>query len=131
MAITVTALYAGLNAILLIALSIFVVTLRGKHKVDLGAGGVPQLDRAIRVHGNFIEYVPFALLLLLILELNQAATWLLHLLGAALTLARIAHAWGLWHSKGASPGRIVGTTVTWLVLAVGLIGALGFGLKIL
>ena len=130
MPITITALYAGLNAILLVGLSIFVVTLRAKHKVDLGGGGVPQLERAIRLQGNFIEYVPLALLLLLILELNHAAGWLLHLLGAALIVARLAHAWGLWSSKGASPGRIVGTTVTWLVMAVGLIGALGYGLKV-
>lgn len=35
-------------------------------------GGDPDLQRAIRVHANFIEYPPFALLLLLLVEMTTA-----------------------------------------------------------
>ena len=60
----IIAIYAAPLAFLYIALAINVIRLRFKHRVSLGAGEVPKLERAIRAHGNFAEYVPFALLLI-------------------------------------------------------------------
>jgi uncharacterized protein len=78
----------------------------------------------IRVHGNFTEYVPMGLVLMLVLELNGAAHGLLHALGASLFAARVLHAFGLGTSTGTSPGRFGGTVLTWLTLLV----ASGFAL---
>jgi uncharacterized membrane protein YecN with MAPEG domain len=77
------------------------------------------LQRKVRAFGNFVEYVPLALLLLLTLELMQAPVRLLFLLGGALTLGRIAHAWGVIRTYGPSPGRALGFFLTWFVYLVG------------
>ena len=50
------------------------------------------LARRIRAHANAAEYVPLALLLLLILELNQTQPMLLHVFGCVLIAGRILHA---------------------------------------
>ncbi|MFN4275839.1 MAG: MAPEG family protein [Ferrovibrio sp.] len=115
----VTPLYAALCAILLIALSLRVARLRGSLKVALGDGGERALQKAIRVQGNFIEYVPMALLLLFLLELSrQAPLWALHALGAGLLLGRILHAIGLSSSAGLSFGRFVGTILTFSMIMI-------------
>lgn len=115
----VTPLYAGLCAILLIALSLRVARLRGSLKVALGDGGERALQKAIRVQGNFVEYVPMALLLLFLLELSrQAPLWALHVLGAGLLLGRILHAIGLSTSAGLSLGRFVGTLLTFSMILI-------------
>ena len=114
---SVILLYAGLHALLLIALSWNVVRLRQRHQVGIGTGSVDALERATRVQANFCEYVPLALLLLALIEFGTGvAGWALHLLGAALLVGRIAHAVGLSRTAGASLARVVGTLLTWAVL---------------
>lgn len=115
----VTPLYAALCALLLIAVSLRVITLRNRHNVRLGDGGHDDLRAAIRVQGNFAEYVPLALLLLFLLELSrQAPLWALHLLGLALFLGRLAHAFGLTRTLGRSPGRVIGMALTFSMLLI-------------
>ncbi|HEY9908593.1 MAG TPA: MAPEG family protein [Thermosynechococcaceae cyanobacterium] len=87
------------------------------------------LQRTIRAHGNFTEYVPLGLLFLIVLEWMQAASGLLWLLGATLILARIAHAWGLLQTYGPSPGRAIGFFGTWLVYIVGSVACLYYSLR--
>ena len=114
----VTPLYAALCGLLLIVLALRVVRLRQRHQVGIGDGGHKDLSLAIRVHGNFVEYVPLALLLLFLLELTRQPVWALHLLGAALFLGRVFHAWGLSTSARASAGRVLGITLTFAVIIV-------------
>ncbi|MBH8551457.1 MAPEG family protein [Nostocaceae cyanobacterium CENA357] len=85
------------------------------------------LQRKVRAHGNFAEYVPHALLFVLALELMQAQTWLLWLLGSSLSAARIAHAWGLIKTYGPSPGRAFGFFLTWFVYVFGSIACIYYG----
>ncbi|MCP6757642.1 MAG: MAPEG family protein [Fischerella sp. CENA71] len=77
------------------------------------------LQRKVRAYGNFMEYVPLALLFILVLELMNSQTGLLWLLGSTLTIARIAHAWGVIKTYGPSPGRALGFFLTWFVYLVG------------
>ena len=72
--------------------------------------------RAIRAHANAVEYLPIALLLLLILELDQTRAWLLNLFGIVLIVGRILHAIGLSSTAGTSFGRFAGTALTMLVI---------------
>jgi uncharacterized membrane protein YecN with MAPEG domain len=58
---------------------------------------------------------------------NVAATWLLWLIGSALTIGRIAHAWGLIKTYGPSPGRAIGFFLTWFVYLVGAGACVYFG----
>lgn len=113
----VTALYAGLLALLVIALAIRVSLLRRRHRVGIGAGDHASLALAMRVHGNATEYVPLALVLLLLAELNGFPAWSLHAAGSGLFLARVLHAFGLGRYAGSSPGRFAGIVLTWLVMA--------------
>ncbi|MAJ86704.1 MAG: MAPEG family protein [Cellvibrionales bacterium TMED148] len=52
-----------------------------------------KLDRNIRAHGNFSEYVPMFFLLLLVLELNESTSFILLLTASvAFSYGRLAHA---------------------------------------
>jgi uncharacterized membrane protein YecN with MAPEG domain len=114
----VTALYAGLYALLLLVLAARVSRLRRSLKIGLGDGGHEPLTRAVRTHGNAVEWGLPLLLLMLIAELNHASHVFLHACGIAFLLARVGHAVGLSRHSGGSQGRVVGTAVTWLVLAL-------------
>ena len=116
--VPVTGLYAALCALIVVALALRVIVLRWSTKTGLGDGGDRRLARAIRVHGNAIEYVPLALILMLVAELGGANRVVLNGCGIALVAARIAHAYGLARTAGASAGRLVGTSVTIGVIVV-------------
>lgn len=115
---TITALYASLLGILYLALGGLVVANRRRARVGIGSGGDTALERAVRVHGNFAEYAPLFLVLLLVAELCGGAAVLLHAAGATFFLARVAHAFGLSQSSGTSAGRFGGTLVTWVAILV-------------
>ncbi len=114
----VTMLYAALLGILLITLSWGVSKVRLREHVSLGAGEVSDLESAIRAHGNFIEYVPFALILLMLAESAAAQSWLLHTLGASLLAGRLLHAYGIRQSGSSNNYRKYGAALTWLMILV-------------
>jgi uncharacterized membrane protein YecN with MAPEG domain len=120
----VSPIYIGLSALLLIVLSAQVMRLRGKHRVGVGDGGQADLQLAIRVQGNFVEYVPIALLLLLCVDLVGDSKWIVHVLGLSLLVGRVLHAYGLSRSAGESFGRAAGTVLTLLVLIAGAVLAI-------
>jgi uncharacterized protein len=126
MSVTITLFYASLLALLFLSLSLRVVLLRRRHRVGIGTGGEQSLELAARAHANFAEYVPLALVLMLALELWAGApAVLLHLLGIALVVGRTLHGLvGLNRSAGQSPGRFIGTALTWLVLLVSAVTGL-------
>lgn len=109
-------LFASLHVLLMLALLVPVARHRHSQRIGLGTGGDAALERKIRVHGNFIENVPFALLVLALLELCGLPTTWLWTLGIALLLARALHAVGFSRRSGYSFGRFWGTLLTWLVL---------------
>ncbi len=127
----ITALYAGLLGLLLLALSANVVRFRARHKVIFGTGEAPPLERSVRVQANFVEYVPLTLLLILLLELSGWPAAVLHPLGAGLFLGRVLHAVGLTQTHRGSFGRYWGTVLTWAALLVAalLVLATGLGLR--
>jgi hypothetical protein len=114
----VTLLVAGLHGLMLLALLWPIVATRRGRRIGLGDGGDPLLLQRIRVHANFIEYVPFALLLLALLEMTGLQREWVALLGGVLLIARVLHAIGLSRSAGVSFGRFWGTLGTWGVLLV-------------
>lgn len=114
----IVALYVALNIILLVVLSYRVASVRRQHSIGIGDNGNTALQRAIRVQGNFTEYVPIALLGLLAMASLSASVYWLHGIGIALTLGRILHALGLGKSSGVSFGRLVGMILTWAVLLI-------------
>lgn len=107
--------YAALLTLLFLFLSIRVISLRRTLQVGIGDGGDKTLARAIRVHSNFIEYTPLALLLLLALELQAFYPWALHLLGATLVVGRLLHAYGVSQRNEQLKFRVTGMACTFLV----------------
>jgi uncharacterized protein len=114
--VPVTALYGAINAIFFVGLSANVSRVRGKSDVWVGDQNAPlELKRAIRAQGNAAEYLPLALLLLLVLELSGASSLWLHVFGGALLVIRIAHAAGVLAELGAA--HVTGAMGTWLLIA--------------
>ena len=114
----ITGLYAALTALLVMILAVRVVAYRRTARIGLGDGNNPDLLKRIRVHANAVEYVPFYLLLMLILELNQTAPILIHAFGIALIVARLLHAWGVSRHSGVSAGRALGAGLTVLMIVL-------------
>lgn len=118
MIIAITPLYAAILALMFILLSLRVILLRREVRVALGDGGNSQLLRRQRVQGNFAEYVPFALVLMALAELQGAAAWTLHLIGVALLVGRIAHAAGVSRTPEPYRLRVAGMGLTFAALSI-------------
>jgi uncharacterized membrane protein YecN with MAPEG domain len=117
MLVSITALYAAILAILVTALAINVTVHRVKLRVPIGDGDNPQMLRMIRLHGNAAEYVPLALVLMLIYEINGGLHVALHIAGIALLAGRLLHIWGMWSTSRTTFGRASGQSLTWLTIA--------------
>ena len=115
----ITAIYAGLLALLFVLLSVRVISLRRAGRVGLGDGGDALLARRIRVHGNFAEFVPLGLILIGLSESLGVAPMLVHGLGLALLVGRVSHAWGVSQPNEVLVFRSVGMVLTFAVLVVG------------
>ncbi|SET31999.1 MAPEG family protein [Thalassotalea agarivorans] len=114
----ITGFYAGLLVLWYMKLSFSVIKLRRQLQVGIGDGGESKLQKAIRVHANFSEYIPFALCLLAIYEFNVGNVLTTHIFGASLLISRILHAQGLMRSKGHSNGRFIGMAMLYLTMLV-------------
>jgi hypothetical protein len=113
----ITAFYAGLLAPVFLALSLRVVQFR-RRGISLGDGGSPQMLRVMRGHANFAEYVPFILVLMLVLELGHTSIYILHALGITLLIARVLHGYALSFTHKFFLGRFLGAALTFGVLLV-------------
>lgn len=119
----ITLLVASLHVLFYLLLSMRVMLHRKAQRIGVGTGGDEVMTRRVRVHGNFAEYVPLALLMLALLELAGTAAAVVWTCGLVLLLARLAHAIGLGGSAGYSAGRVGGTLLTLAVLlAMALLG---------
>lgn len=112
----ITALYAGLFALLLLCLTLNVVRLRREHKIGLLDEGNIVLRKAIRMHGNATENIPIILILMGLAESNAASPILLHATGSIALVCRIWHALGISKTAGISKGRLYGMLGTFLVI---------------
>ena len=88
-----TMLFASLLALLYLYLTWQVIRRRREYRTPYGySEHHPDLERAIRAHGNFQEYAPLFLILLYLFETNAGQPWLCYLLGSLFLLGRISHA---------------------------------------
>ncbi|MDR5013418.1 MAPEG family protein [Aeromonas veronii] len=115
---TILPVYAALLALFFVLLSIRTIRTRHSRKVALGHGDDPAMLRAMRVHANFAEYVPLALLLIYFVETGSQTPWLIHLLGSALLLGRLCHAFGMSRTPENFRYRVVGMGLTFTVILV-------------
>lgn len=125
----ITLLFVSLHVLLMLVLLARISRHRHGQKIGLGDGGDAILNRKIRVHGNFVEHAPIALLLLGLLELSGLPSAWLWGFGSALLLGRVMHAIGLSGSGGHSVGRFFGTALTWVVLLAMALAGLWLALR--
>jgi uncharacterized protein len=108
--------YAALLAFLFVYLSVRVIRIRGAVRIGIGSSGNAGLARAMRVQANFAEYVPFALIMMMMLELKGLMPLMLHGLGAALLAGRCIHAYGVAQDPENLRFRITGMMLTFAVI---------------
>lgn len=114
----ITAFYAALSALLIVILAIRVTLHRRSVRIGIGDNGDHALAKRVRAHANAVELIPIALILLLLCELLAIAPLWLHLLGIAVLVGRVLHAWGLSHSGGVTFGRSGGYVLTVAAIVV-------------
>ncbi len=107
-------LWLGLNILLTFLLAMNVVRNRFKSQGD--SGDPATLEKAIRAHGNNIEYVPSILIGLGLMAMAGASAQTVHILGGTLLVVRILHAVGIQQAKMPNPFGMVGNIGTWLVM---------------
>ncbi len=108
--------YAAALALLFVLLSVNAIRGRREHRIALGVSGSRDLERRVRVHGNFAEYAPFALLLLAMAEVRGTPPLVLHALCAALLLGRLSHAWGVSRTDEDLRFRVAGMAATFAAI---------------
>ena len=109
-------LYAALFALLFVVLSVRTLRLRRTLRIAIGDSGNETMLRAMRVHSNFAEYVPFSLLLILLVEMQAAPPVLVHALCLCLLVGRLSHAFGVSQLKENYRYRVVGMILTFTTL---------------
>lgn len=113
MHIPVTGFAAAVCGLLVLFLAMRVSQLRMRHQVALGDRDIPELMRAIRVHGNTIEQVPIFLIQCACYEIYLGAGFFLMTIVAVFLLARLVFAWGLSRAT-LSPARRIGAGLTYV-----------------
>jgi len=121
--IPVTLGSAGILGLIFITLTFNVVRMRAKTRVMLGEGTAPALQVAIRMHGNFAEFVPLALLLLGGIEAAGANHTLVLVLAVMLIVGRVAHPFGLL-KPAPNLFRAGGAMLTWVMMIVASVTAI-------
>ncbi|WP_424831104.1 MAPEG family protein [Ruegeria sp.] len=117
----ITPIYAALLALLYVWLSIKVIGQRRSEKISYGDGSNTSMLKVMRTHSNFVEYTPFALLLILMVEIQGGGSRSLHLLGLTLLAGRLLHAYGFGRSPQIVILRQLGMGLTFTAIAVAAI----------
>jgi len=110
-------------ALIFLWLSLRVIRYRRAERIPLGSGGNAALERAVRAHANFAEFVPFAALLLILAEWGGAWPWLLHALGVLLVAARLSHGIGIVQEPEDFRLRVFGMMGTFGVMGIAALAA--------
>lgn len=117
MLLPVTLCSAAAAAILTIWLMLRIGSVRRSTQISEGHGDHTGLMMRMRAQSNFVESVPFVLVLIAAIELSgRGQPWLAYIAGIYF-LGRIAHALGM-DPDGFGKGRMIGTIVTALTLLV-------------
>ncbi len=124
MSVIVTPIYAVLLTVIMLVLSYRVILARRSGKFAYGDNDSPRNQAKIRAQGNWAEYVPITLLLMLMAEINGVSVWLLHVTGMTLLVGRALHGYGMSYNPKWFKGRVWGMQLTFLAIALAMICAL-------
>jgi uncharacterized protein len=120
---------AALAALLNLWLAVRCGRARASGKVLHGDGGDVALQRHMRAQANYVEYTPFALLLILLLDLADQDGWLLGLSALAYFAGRILHPLGM-QADHAAKTRAIGISLTFILLLLWSVWAVLVALRV-
>ena len=128
MPMPITLTFASVFALFALVLSFRAGSFRAKAGISIlfGEPANMELAQRVRVHQNFLEYVPMILIVMGAIEANGGSPTFLYVAGDVLIIARIAHAIGLTHGNMMHKGRLIGAGGTALVT----LATAGYGLWI-
>jgi len=109
MSIQITTLFTAIYTLVYLLMSFYAARTRRNQKVSVGEGN-ENLQRAVRMHGNYFEYTLFFLFTILILELNKTNELYLYVICSVFLLGRIFHAYSMVAKKGLF--RVLGMMLT-------------------
>ncbi|MEL6509762.1 MAG: MAPEG family protein [Pseudomonadota bacterium] len=124
----ITALYAGLIALLFMVLSFRVIGYRRSNQIGLGDAGDKSLLKRMRAQANCAEYAPIGLILLALVEAQGTPGWVVHGLGLMLLAGRLAHGYGFSASPPVMNLRVGGMLLTTGMIALAAIGLIAHAL---
>ena len=101
--------YFGILGLFFVFLTVNVIRHRKISHTSLGEGTNANLQRAIRSHANFAEYVPFFMIIMLCLHTKIHIT-ITHTLCTVFIIGRILHFYGIFiaERKGNFKFRVSG-----------------------
>ena len=112
--ISISLALAAVFGLLHVIFTLRVGKYRFKSKISLGDGGDRELRNRVRAHGNFIENVPIALLLIFLNDLDGAEDSTLVIMGSILLASRLTHYL-----------TIVTLRLPWILRPLSMLGTLG------
>jgi uncharacterized protein len=114
MPLPISLAFAGVFALFNLWLAYRCVRIRLSGPGGVGDLGIPVLQARMRAHANFVEYTPFVLILMALLEYAGGSTELLKGVGIVYLLARVLHAFGIERPRFTM--QLIGAVGTWIVL---------------
>ena len=109
----ITLTMAGAATLVNIWLARRVGQVRVAERISIGDGGNEALARRMRAQANFVEYTPFFLILLALIELAVGSALWLWAVGGVYMIGRLIHAFGM---DGRTRLRTIGILTTMTVL---------------
>jgi uncharacterized membrane protein YecN with MAPEG domain len=103
----------GGAALIALWLGLRVGQVRVKAKVSIGDGGDAALITRMRAQSNYVEYAPFVVALIAVLEFTRGSSTWLWIAAILFLVARVLHPLGMDGMKG---GRMIGIAITFLLL---------------
>lgn len=117
MMLPITLTIAGAAALVNLWLAFRAGQVRRARRIMIGSGGDPLLEARMRAQANFVEYTPFFLVLLALIEAARGPQGWLWGVAIAFILARIAHAFGM-DRPAPNALRVIGILTTFLGLLI-------------
>ncbi|HEX7710629.1 MAG TPA: MAPEG family protein [Sphingomonadaceae bacterium] len=107
---------AAAAALIAIWLATRVGLVRAATRIPHGDAGNPLLLKRMRAQANYVEYTPFVLILIGLIEASGRGGLWLAIVAAVYFLARVLHALGMDHDVARNGLRGAGIAVTLLTL---------------
>ena len=122
-------LYLAVFLLLQVWLTLRIALYRRANRISLGDGDDSVLRKRVRIHGNYTETVPIALIGLLGLVLLQIPLIWIHIFGGGFLISRLLHIHGMSQRGAIGPARPIGVLLT-IALLIGEAGWLIYSVLI-